>query len=133
MERLESLFQKRYGVAPEAISQLTGSASPRRYYRLSSAEESCIGVIGTDKKENSAFAALSSHMLSKGIPVPQVFDVSDDGMAYIQQDLGDEILFDKYMKACASADGLEEVESLLCRTMALLPDIQFEGAAGLDP
>ena len=132
MDRLESLFQRRYGMAPESVSPLTGSASPRRYFRMTAAAKTCIGVIGTDKEENAAFVALARHFLSGGIPVPQVYAVSEDGMTYIQEDLGGEHLFDKYISARAGGEGLAEAEELLCRTMALLPKIQFEGARNLD-
>ena len=91
-----------------------------------------MGVIGTDSYENLAFVRLASHFLSKGIAVPKVFGVSDDGMAYIQEDLGTEVLFDKFIKARSTGEGLEQVETLLCKTMALLPKLQFEGAQGLD-
>lgn len=132
MDRLESLFQRRYGMAPESVSPLTGSASPRRYFRMTAAAKTCIGVIGTDKEENGAFVFLARHFLSVGIPVPQVYAVSEDGMTYIQEDLGGEHLFDKYISARAGGEGLAEAEELLCRTMALLPKIQFEGARNLD-
>lgn len=132
MERLNLLFKIRYGVEPESADALTGSASPRRYYRLTGAGHSCIGVIGTDCHENDAFVTLSGHFLSKGIPVPRVYAVSDDRMAYIQEDLGGVGLFDMYVKARACGEDLQEAEDLLCRTMALLPKIQFEGADGLD-
>ena len=132
MERLYKLFLKKYGVEPESSVSLTGSASPRRYYRLTAGDVSCVGVIGTDKEENATFIALSRHFLSHGIPVPPVFGQSEDGMAYLQEDMGGEVLFDRYMKARTSGEGLAEAEDLLCHTMALLPKIQFDGAADLD-
>ena len=129
---MEQLYKTYYGVAPESITPLTGSASNRRYFRISSASGTCIGAVGTDRLENEAFIALSRHFRSKGISVPEVFAVSEDGMSYIQEDLGAEVLFDRLQKARKSGEGLDEVEDLLCRTMAELPKIQFEGGHGLD-
>ena len=129
---MEQLYKTYYGVAPESITPLTGSASNRRYFRFSSASGTCIGAVGTDRLENEAFIALSRHFRSKGISVPEVFAVSEDGMSYIQEDLGAEVLFDRLQKARKSGEGLDEVEDLLCRTMAELPKIQFEGGHGLD-
>ena len=129
MEKLNRLFEKRYGRLPEQVTQITGSASPRLYYRLSAGEYVCMGVIGTDRPENEAFISISRHFRAKGIPVPEVYDASDDGMAYIQEDLGDEILLDSYVKAVGT-EGSENMENLLCRTMSMLPVLQFEGAAG---
>ena len=129
---MEQLYKTYYGVAPESITPLTGSASNRRYFRISSASGTCIGAVGTDRLENEAFIALSRHFRSKGISVPEVFAVSEDGMSYIQEDLGADVLFDRLQKARKSGEGLDEVEDLLCRTMAELPKIQFEGGHGLD-
>ena len=91
-----------------------------------------MGVVGTDAKENHAFVTLSEHLASKGVNVPAVLAVSGDGMAYLQQDLGNDVLYDKLVAARKKGEGLEAVENLLCRTMAELPKIQFEGADGLD-
>ena len=132
MERLNRLFEKKYGVMPLTAVPLTGSASPRRYYRLMCEGASCMGVIGTDKEENTAFIQLAGHFSKRGIPVPEVYDVSEDGMAYIQEDLGNEVLFDKYVGSRSDELQAEQTEDLLCRTMAMLPKIQFEGAEGLD-
>ena len=129
---MEQLYKTYYGVAPESITPLTGSASNRRYFRISSASGTCIGAVGTDRLENEAFIAISRHFRSKGISVPEVFAVSEDGMSYIQEDLGADVLFDRLQKARKSGEGLDEVEDLLCRTMAELPKIQFEGGHGLD-
>ncbi len=129
---MEQLYKTYYGTVPENIVPLTGSASNRRYYRLSSGAGTCIGAIGTDRQENEAFITLSRHFKARNIPVPEVFAVSEDGMSYVQEDFGDDILFDRLQKARKSGEGMEDVESLLCRTMEYLPKIQFEGAQGLD-
>ena len=132
MERLYRLFECRYGARPSSVNPLTGSASPRNYYRMSGADSACVGVVGTDVKENEAFIALAGHFRSKGINVPEVYGVSDDGMAYIQEDLGENVLFDEYAKARKNGEGLGEVEELLVNTVRKLPEIQFKGAEGLD-
>ena len=62
--------------------------------------------------------------------MPEVYAVSEDRMAYIQEDLGDIVLFDMLTKARKAGEGLEEVEVLLRKTMSMLPKIQFEGADG---
>ena len=132
MNRLDRLFIEKYGYPPTSAVQLTGSASQRCYYRLTGGDVSCVGVIGTDRKENEAFISLARHFMSKGLPVPEVYSVSDDGMAYIQEDLGSEMLFDLYVRARKNGDALAQVEDLLVRTVSILPEIQFEGASGLD-
>ena len=132
MERLNLLFEQKYGLKPDTITPLTGSASPRRYCRMAAGGYLCMGVVGTDKSENEAFVSLSDHFTGKGMNVPRVYAMSDDHMAYIQEDLGDDILFDLYVKAKRTGEGLGYVENLLCRTMTLLPVFQFDGAGSLD-
>lgn len=127
MNRLFGLFESRFGTAPLAAVPLTGSASNRQYFRLSSGDVSCVGVLGTDKRENDAFVTLDRHFYSKGLPVPEIYAVSEDGMAYVQEDLGDKVLYDLY-----AVPGGIDAEALLCSTMFILPDLQFAGAEGLD-
>ena len=134
MEQLIELYRSVFSAEPSACTPLTGSASNRKYYRLSGAAGTCIGVIGTDTKENNAFITIARHFKSKGINVPEVFAVSDDMSAYIQEDLGDKVLFDMYMSAQKTGDVQAEMEAeiLLNKTMSMLPKIQYEGAEGLD-
>ena len=130
MDRLTALYTDYFHRTPESSVPLTGSASNRQYFRLSSESGSCVGVVGTDRQENDAFVTLARHFHSKGIAVPEILAVSPDGMCYIQEDLGGLHLYD--MIASSSGDARGELEPLLCRTMAALPKIQFEGAEGLD-
>lgn len=128
MQELISLYLGHFGKAPENVVPITGSASNRSYYRLSSSAGNCIGVIGLDRAENHAFLTLARHFRAKGISVPEVLCTGNDGMRYLQEDLGSTVLFDMYSKTGLS----EETEDLLCRSMTALPKIQFEGAEGLD-
>ena len=134
MKDLYALFEKYTGKEPSNATSLTGSASNRSYFRMSEGESSLMGVVGTDGLENKAFVTLAAHFREKGIPVPRVVCVSDDGMRYLQEDLGNTLLSDM-VAAAHKNGGIEEgsdLEALLCRTTGLLPKIQFEGAAGLD-
>lgn len=130
MQELIQLYNAHFGCFPDSVVPLTGSASNRRYFRLSSAAGTCVGVEGLDLKENRAFVTLARHFHSKGLPVPEVYAVSGDEMSYIQEDLGGIQLFDLL---CQQSSEIEDsLSDLLCRTMALLPKFQFDGAAGLD-
>lgn len=134
MEQLKSLYISFFGSAPQNMVPLTGSASNRKYFRLSSSGKSCVGVVGTDVKENEAFLTIAHHFRERNINVPEVLAVSDNRMCYLQEDLGDETLYDRIEASRVSGnypDG-EELCGLLCRTVALLPKMQFEGARGLD-
>ena len=124
---LESLFKHYTGAAPETVQALTGSASHRRYFRLTRGGRSIIGVEGTDADENRAFITLSRHFSAKGIAVPEV--LATDGLLYLQEDLGDCILFDA---ACADGRFTPSQRALLRKAVSALPKIQVEGAEGLD-
>ena len=128
---LESLFEQYTGAAPVSVVPLTGSASHRRYYRLTGADgRTLIGVEGTDADENRAFLTIDRHFASKGIHVPKV--VAEEGLCYLQEDLGATVLYDALAAGRASGNyGPDEV-TLLRKTLAALPKIQVEGARGLD-
>ena len=129
---LYSLFRGLFGCDPSETVPLTGSGSRRRYCRMKAGDVSVIGVTGTDREENRAFLYLARHFAAAGIRVPQILAVSGDEMAYIQEDLGTESLFDRLAGARAGGTYSAQDRALLCRTLAALPKIQFAGAAGLD-
>ncbi|MBQ7622471.1 MAG: phosphotransferase [Bacteroidales bacterium] len=129
---LESLFAGYTGVRPSAKTELPSSGSNRRFFRLQEGNISLIGVLGTNEKENMAFTALSAHFLEKGLNVPRVLAVSDDGLCYLQEDLGDTLLDDKLSQGRENGLYNSYETSLLCKTIEKLPAIQFRGAEGLD-
>ena len=81
MNHLYSLYKEYAGEDSSQVTPLTGSASNRKYFRLEGYGTSLIGVSGTDVLENKAFLTIARHFHSKGIPVPQVLAVSEDGMS----------------------------------------------------
>lgn len=107
--------------------------SNRHYYREVDAQgQTLIRVEGTNKEENSAFIYLSQHFASKGLPVPQVYWVSEDGMSYTQDDLGDLLLFDAIRHGRETGEFSVEENDLLARTLRALAHIQIKGAEDLD-
>jgi len=75
---------------------------------------------------------MARHFAEKGIPVPTVLAVSDDGMAYVQTDLGDTLLFGEIEKGRLTRSFSSHEKDLLVKTIRRLPDIQFAGADGMD-
>ena len=94
-------------------------------------EHSSVGVVGTDADENKAFVTLAKHFKSAGLPVPEVYAVSMDGMAYIQEDLGSTTLYNMVSESSKSGS-FADVEDILCRTVSYLPKFQFDGGRGAD-
>jgi aminoglycoside/choline kinase family phosphotransferase len=127
-KELESLFKKHSGARATDISELSTSGSNRRYFRLKNDAGSLIGVIGTSADENRAFYEMAKHFKAQGINVPEVYLHSADWLYYIQQDLGDTLLFDRIKKGRLSRVFDQEEKKILGKTIKMLPLIQFKGA-----
>ena len=94
LDNLKSLFKSYTGQEADNVVELNSSGSNRRYFRMTGGDgTSIVGVIGLNLKENQAFCGIARHFLDKGIKVPRVLAVSEDGMTYIQEDLGDKVLY----------------------------------------
>ena len=134
MEKLVELYDMWHNSMPVNTVRLAGAGSNRAYYRLFDEEgNSVVGVVGTSRDENHAFIYLSEHFTKRQLPVPQILAVSDDGLRYLQTDLGEVSLFDA-IRGGREAGGrynLDEQE-LLKRTIRQLPNIQIRGARELD-
>ena len=131
-DNLQILFESYTHQKLTERTEINSSGSNRRYFRLKGGDISIIGVIGTSFEENKAFITLSRHFKEKRLRVPKVLAVSDDGMCYIQEDLGDNILYKMISQGRESGSYSSYECNLLCRTIEQLPKIQFRGAEGLD-
>lgn len=133
LETLEHLFESYTGQKSGNIEELNSSGSNRRYFRLTGGDgTSIVGVLGLNLKENQAFCGLSKHFLEKGIRVPKVLAVSEDGMSYIQEDLGNDILYNMVAQGRESGEYSSYERAMLKRTIEMLPKLQFKGAEDLD-
>lgn len=130
-EELKTLYSNYTGSEAAEITELPSSGSNRRYFRLRGSQ-TLIGVSGTSVEENKAFLYMAAHFREKGLPVPRVYAASDDSAFYLQEDLGDTLLFDAIEKGRKSSVFDEEERRLLHQTITLLPSIQFAGADGFD-
>lgn len=134
MEQLAELYRQWKGSRPARIEPLAGGGSTRKYYRMHGPDgATAVGVVGTSREENDAFVYLTGHFQRRRLPVPQILAVADDGMRYLQTDLGSLSLFDALRGGRESGGryNLHEQE-LLRRTIRQLPNIQLRGARGLD-
>jgi len=132
MDELKNLYIQYTGSQADDIQELLPlSGSNRRYFRLKGGKN-LIGVIGTSEHENKAFIYLSAHFLKKGLPIPEVFSFSNDYRCYLQEDLGDNLLFNAIKRGRQNCIFDEGERQLLHQTISMLPSIQVLGAEGLD-
>ena len=132
MQRLAQLYRDWSGQEPEESVLLPLSGSARKYYRLAGPAGSAIGCIGTNPAENHAFLEIDAQFCAQGLHAPAVYAATADGMAYLQEDLGDGQLFALLKPALADGSFTPEQLDWLHDTVSLLPAVQFKVGAGLD-
>ena len=131
---LSELFTQATGKPVGEHIALTASGSNRRYYRLFSEDKqvSLIGVEGTSRDENHAFLTMASHFAKQGLNVPRVLAVSEDEMAYVQEDLGDTLLFNYIAEGRKTGVFCESEKAMLRKTIRALAKFQVKGAEDFD-
>ena len=131
---LSELFTQATGKPVGEHIALTASGSNRRYYRLFSEDKqvSLIGVEGTSRDENHAFLTMAAHFAHQGLNVPRVLAVSEDEMAYVQEDLGDTLLFNYIAEGRKTGVFCESEKAMLRKTIRALAKFQVKGAEDFD-
>lgn len=129
---LRQLYQYTFDTPPDTLSRLSPAGSNRIYYRLTKDTHSCVGVIGTSLTENRAFLYIARHFAAKGLPVPHILAVSSDEMAYLQEDLGDQLLFDFIHEGRQTGCFSEEEKAILGSTIRRLAHLQIKGDQSFD-
>ena len=130
MEQLKSLFVHWAGEPCLQCLSLGGGGSSRRYFRLMGASHSCIGTIANDLRENLAFFAYTRHLHAKGMPVPELYAVSNDNTHYLQQDLGDLSLYQLLSDKKRQGGGFDA--QMLALYKQVLSDLDALQRAGSD-
>ena len=133
-QSLSQLFYEATGKKAGEQTALTASGSNRRYYRIESEDKttSLIGVQGTSRDENHAFLYMAEHFMQKGLNVPKVLAVSDDEMNYVQQDLGNVLLFDYIAEGRKTGVFSAREKEMLRKTVRGLARFQVVGAEEFD-
>ncbi len=132
MNELETLFLQFTGEEALTSTELSASGSNRKYFRIAGKSNTVIGVEGTSVEENNAFIQMAKHFYSKGLAVPRFIAQSLDGLFYLQEDLGDTLLFDYIAEGRKTGVFCESEKDMLRKTMRLLPQIQVKGAEDFD-
>jgi len=125
---ITSLYKQWKGTEPVSVDLLPQSGSERRYFRLYGKAGSVIGTYGANIKENDSFIYFSKNFKGKNLSVPDIYIVSDDGMFYLQEDLGDMSLLNHL-----ESKGLtDDVYELFKKSLEALAQLQVKGDDGLD-
>lgn len=134
MDKLIELYTEWAGAEPAGVEKLPVQGSNRAYYRLTDADGmSVVGCVGTSRDENHAFIYLARHFAKRRIPVPKLLAVSGDELRYLQEDLGEQSLFDAIRGGREAGGRYNQREKrLLVSAIRELPNIQLRGARGLD-
>ncbi len=106
LNTFQELIFKETGKNLESIVNLKADASDRKIYRLYYNDNSVIGIFNENKKENLAFINFTGTFNELGLNVPKIFCVSDDGLFYIEEDLGDMTLYN-YTSAKLNKDHID--------------------------
>ena len=127
------LFEHSFKEKADKVAGISSHGSARRIYRLSNSSRSVIAVENDDVKENRAFITFSRHFKKFSLPVPEIYAEDSNGLVYLQEDLGDETLFDRLSQERGSKDIFpRKVEELYEKALSLLPKFQVEAGATLD-
>lgn len=130
---LIQLYIDTIGVEPTKVETLKAHASERKIYRLLGPTGSICGVENPYPLENRAFVYFAKHFKSLGLPVPEIFSETQDGLCYLEEDLGDETLFDRLTKERSSQDQFpKSIEELYGRALDILPRFQVVAGKTLD-
>lgn len=132
-EKLKKLFKAHFKEEVTDLTPLAAHGSNREYFRITNSNRSIIGSRNQDRLENEAFVSFSKHFKSKGLAVPEIFAENLDQNIYLQQDLGNETLFDYLLRV---RKGKKEFPDELLKTyekvVERLPKFQIKGGQGLD-
>lgn len=128
IDSIRQLYINWKGVEPDSIDVLPQSGSERRYFRLFGGGSSVIGTYGANIPENDTFIYFSRQFKPKGLAVPEILAISEDGVYYLQEDFGDVSLLNRL-----EAEGfIQPVYDLFKKSLDELAKLQVKGDEGLD-
>lgn len=130
--KLLQLYKKHFSADADSFEMLPLSGSYREYARLGRAAHSVIGAFNADVKENRAFLTFSRQLADAGVPVPEIYLVSDDHTTYLQEDLGTVTLFDFITEVRKSEGFSRTITDEYRKVLDVLPRIQVEGGKRID-
>ena len=134
MDVLQKLFEKHFQVRAARIQPLQGQlgGSGRNIIRLSTDQQSAIGILYNVREENAAFLEFSRHFRRHGLPVPEIYAEDLNQGAYLEEDLGDTTLFEFLSKHRTGENIAPDVVEAYRKVVAVLPRFQVEAGRDLN-
>ena len=127
-DQIVSLFKQYHDDDITGVDKLPQAGSDRHYFRIFTAAKNYIATYGENVKENESFIYFSEHFNKKQLPVPEIYQISEDICCYIQEDFGNTCLLD-----VLEAEGFTtHVYELYKESLAKLAQLQTKGHEGLD-
>lgn len=132
MDVLQELFEQHFHTPATNIKPLQGQlgGSGRNIIRLSTPQQSAIGILYNVREENAAFLEFSRHFRRHRLAVPQIYAEDLNRGAYLEEDLGDTTLFEFLSKNRTGENIDPQVVEAYRKVVAELPRFQIE--AGRD-
>ncbi len=130
--KIKDLFFKTFSEEYITVEKLPISGSSRLYFRIISLKRSVIATYNEDKKENFAFLYLSKLFKKKRINVPEIYSQDIENRIYLQEDLGNETLFDRVKRIRKENDFPIEIINLYKKVIEQLVELQINASKGLD-
>ena len=134
MEVLKQLFEQYFHSPVERVQPLQGQlgGSGRSIIRLSSRQQSAIGILYGVREENVAFLEFSRHFRQHGLPVPEIYAEKLSEGAYLEQDLGNVTLFDFLSQNRNREVIAPTVVDSYRKVLEILPRFQIEAGRDLN-
>ncbi len=129
---LEKLFQNWSHQKVNSFTEITGSGSNRKYYRITGESKTAIGVYNKNKKENRAFIYLTKHFANHNLNVPRILSSKLSSDVYMLEDLGDITLFFYLNSKLTQNKFTDDVIVYYKKAVEELPKFQIRGRINLD-
>ena len=130
--QLASLFMFWSGQDVLRMEELPPSGSNREYVRIFGPKDTAIGVFNPNRKENRAFLSFSKHFIDYGLPVPAVYAESEDGLLYLEEDLGNVTLFSFLTEVREQEGFTEEIIRVYEKVLDHLVRFQIEAGPSVN-
>lgn len=134
MDVLQELFEQHFRKPASNVQPLQGQlgGSGRNIIRLSTPQQSAIGILYNVREENAAFLEFSRHFRRHGLPVPEIYGEDLNRGAYLEEDLGDTTLFEFLSKNRSGENIAPQTVDAYRKVVAELPRFQIEAGRDLN-